>query len=93
MSSSPSEPGALFPGSDGLTRWSIVSEDAGAVHTGFGITTLEPGGSSPAHVHSFEESVFVLEGEVILETAGRGRDAAPGRLRAGSCRGAARLAK
>ncbi|HET9899552.1 MAG TPA: cupin domain-containing protein [Actinomycetes bacterium] len=65
---SATEPGALFPDSDGLARWPIVGEDAGAVHTGFGIATLQPGGSAPAHVHSFEESVFLLEGEVILQT-------------------------
>ena len=38
------------------------------MHTGFGIATLQPDGTAPAHVHSFEESVFVLEGEVVLET-------------------------
>ncbi|HEY9351062.1 MAG TPA: cupin domain-containing protein [Acidothermales bacterium] len=65
---SATEPGALFPDSDRLTRWPIVGEDAGAVHTGFGIAILQPGGFAPAHVHSFEESVFVLEGEVILQT-------------------------
>jgi quercetin dioxygenase-like cupin family protein len=61
-------PGALFPDSERLVRWSSVDEEVGAVHTGFGVTTLQPGGFAPAHVHSFEESVFVLEGEVILET-------------------------
>jgi quercetin dioxygenase-like cupin family protein len=40
----------------------------GAVHTGFGICELEPGGSLPGHVHSFEQSFFILEGEVVLTT-------------------------
>jgi quercetin dioxygenase-like cupin family protein len=41
----------------------------GAVHTGFGICELEPGGSLPGHVHSFEQSFFILSGEVVLTTA------------------------
>ena len=61
-------PGALAPGSDGLARWSLVDEADGAVHTGFGINALEPGGGTPAHVHSFEESCYVLDGEVVLHT-------------------------
>jgi quercetin dioxygenase-like cupin family protein len=67
-SASSSVPGALFPDSDALARWSIVDEHVGAVHTGFGIVTLQPGGAAPAHVHSFEESVFILEGEVVMRT-------------------------
>jgi quercetin dioxygenase-like cupin family protein len=63
-----SVPGDLAPGSAGLTRWSVVDETVGAVHTGFGVNTLEPGGHGPAHVHSFEESFHVLDGEVVLET-------------------------
>lgn len=55
--------------SRGFERWSIV-DDTGtaAVHTGFGICRLEGDGSIDAHVHSFEESVYVLEGELVCET-------------------------
>jgi quercetin dioxygenase-like cupin family protein len=53
----------------GFRRWSLVSEDDGAVHTGFGISSLDPVGSVGWHVHSFEESVHVLEGEAVLETS------------------------
>ena len=38
------------------------------MHTGFGICELEPGGSLPGHVHSFEQSFFIMEGEVALTT-------------------------
>ncbi|MGP3534355.1 cupin domain-containing protein [Microbacterium sp. RD1] len=62
------DPGALAPGSVGLRRWRAVGEEDGAVHTDFGISRLEPGGTIPAHVHSFEESFHVLEGEVTLAT-------------------------
>jgi quercetin dioxygenase-like cupin family protein len=52
----------------GFTRWPVVSESS-AVHTGFGVCALEPGGRVPAAVQSFEESVYVLAGEVVLQTA------------------------
>lgn len=61
-------PGALVPGAQGITRWRAVGEADGAAHTEFGVTRIEPGGSSATHVHSFEESFHVLEGEVILAT-------------------------
>ena len=52
----------------GFRRWTIVDEAAGAVHTGFGVAEMDPGGSISPHVHSYEESLFVLEGEVVLRT-------------------------
>ncbi len=55
--------------SDGFTRWSIVNGDTGSVHQEFGICVLEPGGSISPHVHSFEESFYLLEGEVVCDTA------------------------
>lgn len=56
-------------GGVGFTRWSPVSEAAGSVHTGFGVCELAPGGNVPTHVHSFEESFFVLAGEVVCQTS------------------------
>jgi quercetin dioxygenase-like cupin family protein len=53
----------------GYRRRSLVDEAGGAVHTGFGICELDPGGSVAAHVHSFEESFYLLEGEAVVETA------------------------
>ena len=61
-------PGPLAPGAEGLTRWRGVGEDDGAAHTDFGISRMEPGGRTATHVHSFEESFHVLEGEVVLAT-------------------------
>jgi mannose-6-phosphate isomerase-like protein (cupin superfamily) len=52
----------------GFRRFSAVGEQEGAVHTGFGICELGPGGSVPAHVHSFEESFYVVEGSGVVET-------------------------
>lgn len=55
-------------GAAGYRRWTVVGEAAGAVHTGFGVCELDPGGSVPAHVHSFEESFHMLSGSAILTT-------------------------
>jgi len=54
----------------GFRRWSVVDETTpGAVHTMFSISELDAGGGIPFHVHSFEDSLFVLEGEVVLDNA------------------------
>jgi len=65
----PAVPGPFAGRSAGFRRWAVVGEAAGAAHTGFGICDLEPGGRLDAHVHSFEESLFVLEGRLVLDTA------------------------
>jgi quercetin dioxygenase-like cupin family protein len=62
------EPRAFAGHAHGFGRWAVVGEAAGAAHTGFGICALEAGGRIDAHVHSFEQSVFVLEGRLVLNT-------------------------
>jgi quercetin dioxygenase-like cupin family protein len=61
---------AAFQGrSEGFTRWAAVDhETPGAVHTGFGVNHLAPGGSIDRHVHSFEESFYLMSGEVVVDT-------------------------
>lgn len=54
--------------SSGYGRFAAVDEAGGSVQMGFGVCRLEAGGSIDTHVHSFEESFFLLEGEVILDT-------------------------
>jgi quercetin dioxygenase-like cupin family protein len=49
-------------------RRSVVTESVGAVHTGFGVGELGPGGLLPSHVHSFEESFFVTDGDGVVDT-------------------------
>ncbi len=61
-------PGALAPDAAGLSRWRAVGYEDGSSHTDFGISRLEAGGVVPTHVHSFEESFHVIEGEVVLVT-------------------------
>lgn len=74
----PVVPGPFAGHSQGFTRWAVVGEAAGAAHTGFGRCTLEPGGRLDAHVHSFEQSVFVLEGRLVLDTAEGSVELGPG---------------
>lgn len=55
--------------STGLTRWAMVDHNTpGAVHTGFGLSELAAGGRVSAHLHSYEETFFVLAGRVICQT-------------------------
>ncbi len=55
--------------SAGYTGDSVVDEAGGSVQMGFRIARLEPGGSVDSHVHSFEESVYVLDGRLTVDTA------------------------
>lgn len=65
-------PEIFKPISNGFTRWSIVNRESGSVHQEFNICELEPGGSIDAHIHTFEESFYVMEGQLTVET-GDGR--------------------
>lgn len=61
-------PGALIPGAVGITRRRCVGGAEGAAHSDFGVLRIEPEASSATHVHSFEYSFHVLEGEAVLAT-------------------------
>ena len=65
-------PDAFASLSQGFRRWSIVNRESGSVHQEFNLCELEPGGTIDAHIHSFEESIYVLQGQLICET-GDGR--------------------
>ena len=62
-------PPVLEGHASGFRRWTVVDEGVGAVHTGFGIGEMEPGGRLEWHLHSYEESLYVIEGEVVLHTS------------------------
>jgi quercetin dioxygenase-like cupin family protein len=53
--------------SSGLGRRVIVGPEQGAVHTELAVGALASGGWLAPHVHSFEEALYVLDGELILE--------------------------
>ena len=62
----------------GYKRASHIDRGVGAVHTGFGTCELAAGGSIDSHVHSYEELVYVVEGNPCLTIDGQtyelGRD-------------------
>jgi quercetin dioxygenase-like cupin family protein len=65
-------------GSKGFQAWSVVDSATPAVHTGFGLGRLAPGGHVRAHVHSYEESLYLVEGEVVVQTPGDAALLGPG---------------
>lgn len=62
----------------GFRHVAAVGEGDRAVHTGFVVCELDPGASVPSHVHSFEESFFVVEGAGVVETAEGSARVSPG---------------
>ena len=56
--------------SAGLARRVLVGPAQGAAHTELAVGAIAPGGWLARHVHSFEEGLYVLEGELILELDG-----------------------
>jgi quercetin dioxygenase-like cupin family protein len=70
-------PGALAAAT-GYAGWSVVDATSPAVHTGFGLGRFSGGGATPSHVHSYEESLYVLEGHVIVQTPGEAARLGPG---------------
>ena len=63
-------PMAASPTSAGLARSVIVGREHGAVHTELAVGGLVPGGWLNRHFHSFEEALYVLAGELLLEIDG-----------------------
>jgi quercetin dioxygenase-like cupin family protein len=56
--------------SSGLARAVVVGHEQGAVHTELAIGSLQADGWIARHFHSFEESLYVLGGELLLEVDG-----------------------
>jgi quercetin dioxygenase-like cupin family protein len=61
-------PDELAGHSTGFRRWSVIDGSTPAVHTGLRICTLAAGGFVPVHVHSYEESFHLLDGEAEITT-------------------------
>ena len=45
----------------------VVGEHTEAVHTGIRIAEIDPGGTVDTHLHSFEESFYVVEGDLVVD--------------------------
>jgi quercetin dioxygenase-like cupin family protein len=64
--------------SEKFARCSMVDRSVGSVHMGFGLCSLSAGGHIDMHIHSFEESFYVLEGSPTLILNGRSYPLSPG---------------
>ena len=51
----------------GYTTDPVVDEPGGGVQMGFHVSSLAPGGEVDSHLHSFEETIYVLEGRLIVD--------------------------
>jgi quercetin dioxygenase-like cupin family protein len=69
---------AYVDNSRSFRRCSLVDRQAGSVHMGLGLCTLQSGGHIDLHVHSFEESFYILEGEPTLVLDGHAHPVVPG---------------
>ncbi len=56
--------------SSGLARQVLVGPAQGAVHTELVAGAFAPGGWLGRHVHSFEEALYVLAGELVIDIGG-----------------------
>jgi quercetin dioxygenase-like cupin family protein len=61
----------------GVRRQVLVGRDAGAVHTGLQLASIEPGGYVGTHLHSTEQSFYVLRGNPLFTLDGRTYRLAP----------------
>ena len=59
-------------------RCSLVDQSVGSVHMGLGLCELRAGGYVDVHVHSFEESFYVLDGAPTLIIDARAYQLGPG---------------
>jgi len=67
-----------YPGrGDGFAACALVDGSTGSTHMRLALCTLADG-HLDAHVHSYEESFYVLEGQPVLYLNGRGTELAPG---------------
>ncbi len=64
--------------SAGYTAAAVVDEPGGATQMGFRVGRLDPGGSAAAHVHSWEESIYVVDGRLTLDTTEGSHELVPG---------------
>ena len=63
-------PNPSSPTAHALARAVLVGPEQGAVHTEMAIGSFQAGGWIARHFHSFEESLYVLDGELLLEIDG-----------------------
>jgi mannose-6-phosphate isomerase-like protein (cupin superfamily) len=71
-------PGLYQQHSTGFRRATYVDRAMGSVHMGTGVCFLDPGGAIQPHLHSFEESFYILEGSVLAQIGDKTHSLGPG---------------
>ncbi|MDX6539286.1 MAG: hypothetical protein QOI71_896 [Gaiellales bacterium] len=74
----PAESALYAPHAAGYARDDLIGRHAGAVHTGFALCELAAGGRVDRHLHTREESFYVLDGTPTLVLDGRAHRLEPG---------------
>jgi quercetin dioxygenase-like cupin family protein len=64
--------------SQGYTVAPLIDHTSGSVHTGTSLNLLAGGGTIKPHVHSYEESFYILEGQAIVGIEDRAYLMGPG---------------
>jgi mannose-6-phosphate isomerase-like protein (cupin superfamily) len=77
-SSTAQTPKLYEQGSSGFRRAIYVDRAMGSVHMGTGICYLDANGTIQPHLHSFEESFYILEGNVIVQIGEQAYQLGPG---------------
>jgi quercetin dioxygenase-like cupin family protein len=70
LSETPDDLGGYASRSRGHVRRELIGRPCGSVHQAVVVAELDPGGAVDRHLHAFEEVMYVLEGELVLEVAG-----------------------
>lgn len=71
-------PAAYAGHSQGYTTVALADYTDGPVHTGRNVCQLAPGGYIDLHIHSYEESFIIMEGQVLLSLDGHNYLLVPG---------------
>jgi quercetin dioxygenase-like cupin family protein len=64
--------------SSGFRRAAYVERAMGSVHMGTGICYIDMGGTIASHIHSFEESFYILDGNVSVQIGEQTHQLHPG---------------
>ena len=72
-----SAPAGLGDRVSGLRRATLVGRHVGSVHTGFALCALDPSGRVDTHLHSTEQSFYVLRGNPVVAVDGQSYRLAP----------------
>jgi quercetin dioxygenase-like cupin family protein len=75
----PTTPPAFAAHSSGFARTQLLGGQHGAIHTSTGLCDIAPAGRIDPHVHSYEESFYVLSGNPTLDIGGQSIELGPDR--------------